>query len=471
MDGDGSSESSSIDEELDATRKDEPKYKQILTEQTDALVEGMTPIPVLEQLQRRKVFDRSDREEVLAVTTTKGKNDKIVDLLVRGRGEEGFVGFVASLRELHYTQLAELLVPVRYRILWCSSAASHAAVVVHMLETHANAEFQAVEVEEGLNCLSRRGVVFDGEDIYTVVEIHLVFPIDDKCVSGAMESAFSSVCPQADIVVMSGVCERIGEEVRGGDLILANEAIEKATNSQIKRSGPNPKFVETLCRHLQQLFAHNPPSWVADVSSLLAEHNTLQYETLWLARLHSELLRLRSGQKDSPWLAAIGWDQAQSSLLNRQNQEVLAKYLHDWESGKLVSLLLKAATKKTWCVDPSSPLGITPPACLVAAVEGHVATDSAFPVAVEQHPPSLVPRVGIVSSFVPKERETPCTPLAVDKDCYQFYIHCQEKLGMDKPWFLCKGVAYEGTNDAACTISSTCVLMEAVKLFLEQQIE
>ena len=449
MDGDSSEE----DPETMTERQ-----KDLLTEHYATLTERMDPRKVVWHLQRSGVLAQFDREGILAPATTLEKNDRLVETISK-RSRADFFKLIYALQVVD-TALAEEIIPTRFRVLWFAASASGAAAVVYVLEKYANIVFCDVEI--GADCLFRCGRAFDVDEM-SCLEVRLVFPVDETpdCVSRTMAAAFKSVCPQADMALMSGVCQGDGEGVRSGDLIIANQATQ--LSSWHRAVGPRQDHLEKLEHHYQNL-VH--PLWFDEVNSDLLEQCSKQNQTFWLTQLYLELLKCKSGQQ-SDWLTSCGWDVSQS-LRCKENQAVLARNLPDWESGKLVAFLLRE--RALWRYDCNSPLGMSPSDSLSATAKKKTRT-----VAIDPQVPLLTaPHFGTIAAERGASREgdrqASTLPLAYDSDCFQFYSLCSSKLGTGKPWFVCKGISYElGGSQSPCVISSTCLLMEAMKAFAELQ--
>ena len=450
MDGDSSEE----DPETMTERQ-----KDLLTEHHDTLADRMDPRKVVWHLQRRGVLAQFDREEILAPATTLDKNDRLIETISK-RSRADFYKFIDVLQVVD-TALAEEIIPTRFRVLWFAASTSDAAAVVYVLEKYANIVFCDVEV--AADCLFRCGRAFDVDEM-SCLEVRLVFPVDETldCVSKTMAAAFESVCPQADMALMSGVCQGGGEGgVRSGDLVVANQVTQ--LSGLHPPVGLRQEHLEKLEYHLQNLI--HPP-WLEEVNSDLSNECSKQNQTLWLTQLYLELLKCKSGQQ-SDWLTSCSWDVSQS-LRCKENQAVLARNLPDWESGKLASFLLRG--RALWQSDCNSPLGMSPSDSLLAT-----AKKKTVPIAINPQVPLLTaPHFGTIAAEEGTSRESDRQasplPLAYDSSCFQFYSLCSSKLGAGKPWFVCKGISHElGGSQRLHVISSTCLLMEAMKVFAELQ--
>ena len=451
MDGDSSEE----DPETMTERQ-----KDLLTKHHDTLANRMDPRKVVWHLQRRGVLDQFDREKILAPATTLDKNDRLIETISK-RSRADFYKFIDVLWVVD-TALAEEIIPTRFRVLWYVASTSDAAAVVYVLEKYANIVFCDVEV--GADCLFRCGRAFDVDEM-SCLEVRLVFPVDETpdSMSKTMTAAFVSVCPQADMALMSGVCRGGGDGVtRSGDLVVANQVTQ--LSGLHPPVGPRRVHLEKLEHHLQNLIQ---PPWLEEVNSDLLDECSKQNQTLWLTQLYLELLKCKNGQQ-SDWLTSCGWSVSQS-LRCKENQAVLARNLPDWESGKLASFLLRGRAL-FWQSDHKSPLGMSPPDSLLAT-----AKKKTVPVAINSQVPLLAaPHFGTIAAEQGASRESDRQvsplPLAYDSGCFQFYTLCSSKLGAGKPWFVCKGISYElGGSQRLGVISSTCLLMEAMKVFAELQ--
>lgn len=443
--------------------------KELLTEHQAVLAEGMNPTKVVGHLQRKGVLDLYDKESILAATTTQDKNDRLIEVIKR-RSREAFHAFADVLRTIdtEHAALAEKLLPIRYRVLWFAASASQAAAVVYVLEKYANILFGNVETSVG--CLFRCGRTLDAFDGMSCLEIQLVFPLDEKpdSVAEAMAAAFKTVCPQADMALMSGVCKGVGEGVRSGDLVVANAVAH--LNSADPPIGPRQNHMEDLERHLRDLIA---PSWLEEVKRDLLIESSKEYQTLWLTRLYLELQKVENGQRPQ-WLATdslVDWEICQS-LKYEKNQAILAKNLPNWKDGTLATFLLEE--RSLWQSDHSSPLGMSPHRHLLTTVERRLVAQPDYP-APHRAPHLAPPHFGTMATELPTSREGGTqlpSPLVYDDHCFQFYSLCLSELGRDKPWFVCKGVSYElEGSQTLSVISSTCLLTEAVKVFAGLQRE
>ena len=444
------------------------RQKELLTEHHAVLAEGMNPTKVVGHLQRKGVLDLYDKESILAATTTQDKNDRLIEVLKR-RSREAFPAFADVLRTIDpkHAALAEKLLPIRYRVLWFAASASQAAAVVYVLEKYANTLFS--NVKTGVGCLFRCGRALDAFDGMSCLEIWLVFPLDEKpdLVAEAMAAAFKTVCPQADMALMSGVCKGVGEGVRSGDLVVANAVAQLNSAYPI---GPTQNHMEDLERHLRDLIA---PSWLEEVKRDLLIESSKEYQTLWLTRLYLELQKVENGQRPQ-WLATdslVDWDICQS-LKCEKNQAILAKNLPNWKDGTLATFLLEE--RALWQSDHSSPLGMSPHRHLLTTVKKRLVAQADYP-APHRTPRLAPPHFGMMATELPTSREGGTqlpSPLVYDDHCFQFYSLSLSELGRDKPWFVCKAVSYElGGSQTLSVISSTCLLTEAVKVFAGLQRE
>ena len=456
---DDESDGADTDEEADAERMPEAQ-REILGEYTDYLSERMVPERVVEGLQKLGVFDRHDKETVLAKQTTKERNEEVIELVMR-RGTHAFPKFVRALQRIHSSlakKLQSKLYPVKCRVLWLAESASHAAIVVHTLEKPEYAGVRFDDIVRAPGCLFRCGVVSGHETRCGMeqVEIIVVFPVHESLLSEAMESAFNAVCPQADIAVMCGVCKGRGESVKSGDTIMVTQAVENSLAVPWNSIGPKMEFIQVLSSHLQQLFT-TTPLWLADVNSANQKEASMQYQSLWLTRLFIELQKVQ----DSRWLHSLGWDMSRPSLLNEHNQATVDRNCCDWKNGYLVASLLK---QRSWCIDQSSPLGVAPNPALLTQVQEQLTFDTDYPPQPPNYPLGM-PHFGAIETLTDKtELARTHIILASDANSFMFYNFCNSKLGPGKPWFVCKGVPREG-SETGSVMASTCLLVEVIEIF------
>ena len=258
------------------------EHKDLLEENLVLLCDKMEPLKVITQLRKQSVFQQYDQEIVLKCTTSREQNETILNLLYT-RGPEAFDKFISCLKSVNsqHTKLAYTLQPIRYRILWFASSPSHAASVVYVLEKYSKAKFldvanRTVDSEyivrratifQRIIESSDDGVVDNMDDVKYAneVEVCLVFPICNKdvCVKKAMSASFEGVCPEADLVVMSGVCVGVrGGVAKEGDLVF----VDRATQPPSSEVSPCSDLVKIAIERIQHLFADlpNQPRWMKD---------------------------------------------------------------------------------------------------------------------------------------------------------------------------------------------------------------
>lgn len=508
--------SSEEEEEVVATDKMPEGHVKALEDLRYELDQGMSTARVLDQLQRVGLLDRRGSEQIMALPTPSERNEEIINEIRRGRGPDALPRFISALRPIHFTlseKLASKVWPFRTQVLWFVESPTHAAVVVDLLGEArdygfvAGFTFDGVQRTSSNRCYFQRGLLFDEDGSSKTeelegLEVVVAFPSSVRDVPQAVESAFSEVCPKADVAVMSGVCrgrrwrgEGEGDGVRSGDTIVVTQAFDERQGSAIGAPvGPKDEFVQVLRQRLLEVVGGgDQPAWVGEVERMKEEEASLRYKTLWLTRLFVELQTLQGrgrggggggegeGVQTSPWLASpeLGWDLDEPSLLSEHNLAVLSQCLPDWESGTLASTLLHS--RRLWTVDHTSPLGMAPNPNLVAIVERAVECNPQFPSQPSPQASSLpltLPVYGAMAT-IPQDTQRreehhtrPHPPsscaLATDFSSYQFYEVCSSsrRLGLDKPLLVCKGVSYEvGGKERACVVASSCVILEVVRRF------
>lgn len=221
-----------------------PEHRDLLENYQADLCIKMDPLKVITQLRKQGVFALYDYEKIVTLTTTQERNGHILDYLYQ-KGPKAFDEFIFCLKSINTThaQLACEIQPVRYHILWFVSSPTLAASVVFTLQRNGKAKFRDItERPFDSDYLVRRGTVFqrkitpkqddaevlidNRQDITFAneVEVCLVFPNSNKgdIVKSVMREAFEKVCPEANLVVMSGVCASDGK-VKKGDLIFVDQ--------------------------------------------------------------------------------------------------------------------------------------------------------------------------------------------------------------------------------------------------------
>lgn len=264
------------------------EHRDLLTENLVPLCDKMEPLKVVTQLRKQGVFQQYDREIVLGYTTSRERNEKIFDLLYT-RGPEAFDKFINCLKSINsqHSKLAYTLQPVRYRILWFASSPSQAAAVVYVLEKYGKAKFlditnrtvdskyivRRATIFQRVIKSSDDGVVDNLDDVKYAneVEVCLVFPIcsKDEFVNHAMSASFEHVCPEADVVVMSGVCVGVrGGVAKEGDLVF----VDRATQPPSSEVSPCSDFIKIARERIQRLFTDhtNQPIWMKELYSIPA---------------------------------------------------------------------------------------------------------------------------------------------------------------------------------------------------------
>ena len=359
------------------------KHRDLLQSKESELT-GMDTDKVLAQLTRAGKFSHTDCEIVNAEPTTVEKNPKIIEL-ISGRGSDAFDVFFTSLCSIDgdHARMAEILQPVRHRILWFTSSPRHAAAVAYGLETYYDSVLTATERRNSKkNYILRRGRCFkrevDSRSDYNHVlfardvEVYLAFPTSEKgdTPRKALLEVFEDHGREMQAAVLSGACLGVrrnsGEQmgVRGGEVVMATEAVAVGCDTKELPISSALANAKTRLSHLTE----KQPKWLEEAKS-----------------------RLQSDHLPMPHYDAI-----------RHNAQDT----------------------------PSSSHGVH------------------------------IPRA-----------------LATDSDTYPFYDQCKRKLGVERPWFSCKGVmSYEMLNNADtnrevetdCVVASTLFALEACDAIVEK---
>ena len=146
-------------------------HKKHLNELMDRLCQEMVPEKVANEMLKSKSFTKSDYEEVLHPRTSLLKSQKLLDLLQKKElnALTEFLRSLSSIDEKHRA-LAEIVQPVKYRVLWLSTSPSQAAAVVHIIEKSGDAAFSKMErVGKDKMLILRRARVFRTE--YTTTKL------------------------------------------------------------------------------------------------------------------------------------------------------------------------------------------------------------------------------------------------------------------------------------------------------------
>ena len=451
------------------------RYRDILEERQGDLAKGIRdPAAVMRPLMKYKILNKMDWEEIMAKATTQEKNDKLIAILMTRNAVKAFVVLVDALWRVD-PHLANGLQPVQSTVVWFASNPVHAAAIADTLQKYAGVKLGAVQGGVDYLCRQSRGKVFDLED----VRLWLVFPARlankkrPSSIPDMVKSALSQIWPKVTLAVMSGVCDGVGGRVIPGRPIFVTEAVKPHRSSEGTSAdsvGPTPGDIETARQQTQ-----TQPTWLAEVESSHSAPSSLQYQSHWLARLYSEIQRVREEEK-SQWLESIGWDVTNPAMLSEQHRAILSSKLSDWQSGKLVSALLRE--RALWQVDPSSPLGLTPSASLLRRLDDNLRSNPDYLAHLEARSPDAV-HFGVMATSEENTAEQstasahvwpPPEALGCDSDSLPFLESCRACLDSTCPRLVCKVVRYDTKEtESTCVVTSTRWLVEAVKSFVQNR--
>ena len=369
---------------------------KMLLEKSIGDLANMDTKRVISQLRSRGLLADYDLQVISRLSTASDKNIKIIDEL-KGRGPTAFDTFFQILSSIDTTS-AEKLLPVQHRILWFTSSPRYAAAVTYILEKYFNDQNTLLLKTEGQkphgSYLLRRGRIFkrripskilnsDADENCEIVrmaqdaEFYLAFPISERgdTPQNALREVFQELGSKVTVAILSGVCKGVrGDsgrpeelDVRGGDVVLATEAVS----------------VEGRKRELP-------------LSSALMEAKTYLFEL---------------PEKKQDWF------------------EEAKKKLRELEQADIIPV------------------------------------------------PRFVPHFDTIrQDATPTETGLP-RALASDPDTFPFYDLCTQHLGVEQPWFSCKGViSHTMLNnvdpsqdpDSICALMSTFFAAEACKAIVNK---
>lgn len=468
------------DEDADLIKK----YRRVLNENQGDLAAGIeNTAAVMGPLRKHQLLNKEDCEEVAAKVTTREQNETLISILLRRNAVKTFTVLVDTLWRVS-PRLANQLQEVQSTIVWFASSPLHAAAIADTLEKHARVKLGAVQCEACYLCRTSRGRVFDRND----VRLWLVFPAklaDRKTtptlVSDMVGSALSRIWPRATLAVMSGACDSVPGRVVPGQPVFVTGAMKPRSSSDGTSGdtsdtvGPTTADSEAVRHTFQQVEqAQSQPPWFVEVNHSHLEPSSLQYQSHWLARLYSEIRRVKDEEK-SQWLESIDWDVANPAL-NKRHRSILNSKLPDWKNGRLVSVLL--GNENLWRVDPTSPLGVSPSAVLLDRIDSDLRSDPNYLARLEARL-SATPQFGVIAHQEEKTADQlstgscdwpPPETLGCDSDSFPFLECCRSSLDATCPRLVCKGVRYDMKEaETVCVATSTCWLVEAVKSLVQNR--
>lgn len=419
-------------------------YKEWLRTNREALVEHLQPRRTVAALVAvdPEGLDALDMENIFQKhTTSRDQSEALLDILAT-RGEE-FCEAFRRVIQMTSPHLAAIVDPLRYQILWLAPTPQHAAMVVHVLERYAHAKF--LPVEEGLECLVRRGAVFGERD----VQVRLVFPVRTEAFPRVVSEVVQG---SVDMAVLTGACDSLSDAASAGRVLVPTTACSEGQAV----SCPGARRVDMLQGTLQGRLQR--AEWQSgELRQLYRRHAYMDHQAVLLARLYLELQHVGRGE-ESAWLAGHGWvrEEEEEGVWREGKRAMLSRLLPDWGTGRLASTLLRE--RKTWSVDTASPLGMAPGQDLLARVRERVDWCDQFPRVIASEAPTA-PLFGSIS-------HPGGDGLATDTDTYQFYQVCSSRLGQDRPWLACKCVCHdmESGSQELSAFSSVAMAMEIVQL-------
>ena len=438
------SQRSKVKSQKMATNLDEAR--SWLTEHEEAIIELLDPEKAVERLRREcpDDFSQRDRDDVLlGYQTPRDRTEKLVDIL-RTRAPEALEVF----REViitHHPQLAAIIQPVNYRILWLCPTAEHAAMASFVLESYS--ETRLLGVEEGgpdsLVCRSS-GLAFGRNDVL----VKLVFPVRPELFP-VMLSETVNRRERVELVLLTGGCEALRPDIPAGAAVLPSSARE----GEHSVSCPTAVWVRDHKAELQREIER--ASWKTGHSRIYRETAYMDYYAAWLGRLYIELTGVQRGQRSS-WLGQVGWREGGVD----RNSDLMSRLLPDWDTGRLAQHLLRE--KRTWRCDPSSPLGMAPTESLLSRLHQRRTQLETFPSVIGQCAPSD-PTFRSLSA--PEEGGD-----VTDTHTHQFYRACSEQLLPNAQWLSCVCVCHDTASDSHKLTSFTAVTMamEVVQMLLKR---
>ena len=418
-------------------------YKEWLRTNREALVEHLEPRRAVAALVALdpEGLDALDMENIFQKhTTPRDQSEALLDTLAT-RGKE-FCEAFRQVVQMTGSRLATIVDPPRYQIVWLAASPLHAAMVVHVLEKYARAKF--LPVEEGLECLVRRGAVFGERD----VQVRLVFPVRTEAFPRVVAAAVQG---RVDVAVLTGACDSLSDAASAGHVLIPTTACSAGQPQAV--ACPSARRVGILQGTLRGRLQR--AEWQSELRELYSRHAYVDHQAVLLARLHLELQCVGRGE-ESAWLEGIQWGREGEEEGRGRNSAVLSRLLPDWGTGRLASTLLRG--RKTWSVDTASPLGMAPRQDLLARVRERVGWCGRFPSVIASEAPTD-PLFGSIS-------HPGGGGLATDTDTYQFYQVCSATLGQDRPWLACKCVCHD--MESSCrelsAFTSVVMAMEVIQL-------
>ena len=405
------------------------KEKWWLEEHREEIVEYLAPRETVKKLRNQfpELFDGRDVDDIiLKHVTPREQSEALLDLL-RSRPREALQAFRHVLSSLT-PHLASQLWPVTRRLLWLCPSPAHAAVVVHLLKRFTRTEF--VEPQDGGPVwLLRRssGGALGAEGAL----LTLAFPHRP----GMFHEMLPDVLREkADIVVMTGSCEALVPGLSAGQAVVPLSLGEGGSTTVCRAAERVRDHQNTLRTRLEQA------PWKKDVHQMYTDSSYMDYCSVWLARLYVEMTDPSGGNS--------GWVESQGVV--RLEGGGVACRIPEWGSGELARHLL--GERRTWRVDPTSPLGIAPTPAITSRITQKIHNFDSFPSRLETTPP-CVPVFNPLSTGTGKDGEISSPEAA------QFFKTCSAKLPADSQWLACLSLCHDIHSDNLELSTHTAVTM------------
>lgn len=382
-----------------------------------------------------ELFDSQDEDDILLRhQTPREQTGALLDLLTT-RAREGLNAF-RQVVSIFQPSLASLLWPVSYQVLWLCPSPQHAAVTAHLLKRFTNTEFLSSQ-EEGPGYLSRRsyGGAFGNDG--TLVK--LVFPTRPEHFPQMLRDTCSEM-EQSNLVILTGCCEARGPGLPAGQVVVPLSAGEEGQRVSCRAAGRVRDLQVTLETRLRNAV------WREEHAELYRRHAYLDYCSAWLERLYVEMTRA----SHSTWMETQG-------VAEDERGGVVCR-IPEWGTGELANYVL--TERRSWNVDHTSPLGISPRPDLVSHTSEKISRFDSFPSPMSPTPPSA-PVFNPLSTGGDGVESPPAS---------QFFTACSSQLST--AWLACLAVCHHSHYDNPHLSAHTAVTMamEIVQIFVSMTI-
>ena len=409
--------------------------KQWLEENREEIMENLNPKETIRRLRKiSDVLDARDEDDVmLRHHTPRDQTGALLDLL-RSRSREALKAFRPVVTSLH-PQLASRLWPDGYCLLWLCPSAHHAAMAAHLLERFTNTKL--LPPQDGPEFLVRRslGGAFGYEDAL----LTLVFPLKPERFPDILSEALLEA---ANLVVMTGSCEALVAGLPVGQPVVPLSVGEGEAAIVCGAAQTVREQRMTLGTRLKDAV------WRTELLKKLHKQNGyMNYCSAWLARLHYEL----ATEQRSQWM--------ERQRLSREDIGSCCQ-IPEWASGELSRHVLKE--RRSWRVNPDSPLGITPDPAITARISQKL---HSFPSPVKDTLPTDHVLFNTLSTEAGDKEDIS------SQDAAAFYRACSTQLSADTEWLACLCLCHDPHSDSqelpAHTAISTAA--EIVKIFMSRK--